>query len=135
MARRRWETNQDGFDTVGRAADQPRSNGSVGMGGGSYAGYTQLLAAVTRPSHLRTLVIRQGVTSHGRDFVYRGGVHQLFTCREWTLRAALLQELEHESAPPESWPLRDALGTAHAELETWLCHLPLRSVETTERGG
>jgi putative CocE/NonD family hydrolase len=127
-----WGGNHDGQETVEWAAHQSWSNGSVGMGGGSYAGYTQLLAAVTRPSHLRTLVIRQGLTNAGRDLVYRGGVHQLLQCREWMVRAALLQELEHESAPPESRPLRDALRIVHADLETWLRHLPVRSFPPIE---
>ena len=39
----------DGYDTVEWAAEQPWSNGRVGMLGASYMGYTQWLAAIARP--------------------------------------------------------------------------------------
>src|ERR1700761_4700464 len=42
----------DGYDTVEWAAAQPWSNGRGGVFGASYMGYTQWLAAVTRPPHL-----------------------------------------------------------------------------------
>jgi putative CocE/NonD family hydrolase len=127
-----WGTNRDGFDTIEWAAGQSWSNGIVGMSGGSYAGLTQYLAAPTRPPHLRALAVRQGIADPPGDIVYRGGVHQLYTLREWTLRAALLQELEHESTPTELWPRRDRIRTALAELEHWLWHLPLASFPPIE---
>ena len=40
----------DGYDTVEWAAEQPWSNGRVGMFGASYMGYTQWLAAIARPA-------------------------------------------------------------------------------------
>ncbi len=46
----------DGYDTVEWAAAQPWSNGRVGVFGASYMGYTQWLAAVARPPHLRAML-------------------------------------------------------------------------------
>lgn len=46
----------DGYDTVEWAAGQPWSNGQVGVFGASYMGYTQWLAAVARPPHLRAML-------------------------------------------------------------------------------
>lgn len=42
----------DGYDTVEWAAQQPWSNGEVGMYGISYGGMTQWMAALSRPPHL-----------------------------------------------------------------------------------
>jgi uncharacterized protein len=42
----------DSYDTVEWAADQPWSNGRVGMFGVSYSGMTQWTAALARPPHL-----------------------------------------------------------------------------------
>src|SRR6201996_5012505 len=46
----------DGYDTVEWAAEQPWSNGRVGVFGASYMGYTQWLAAVARPPHLAAML-------------------------------------------------------------------------------
>ncbi len=47
---------QDGYDTIEWLAEQPWSNGKVGMIGGSYVGWVQLWAAVERPPHLITII-------------------------------------------------------------------------------
>lgn len=46
----------DGYDAVEWIAAQPWCTGAVGMDGHSYAGMTQLTAAVARPPHLRCIV-------------------------------------------------------------------------------
>jgi putative CocE/NonD family hydrolase len=43
---------EDGYDTVEWAAEQPWSNGKVGVFGASYMGYTQWQAAIARPLSL-----------------------------------------------------------------------------------
>jgi putative CocE/NonD family hydrolase len=127
-----WGTNRDGFDTIEWAAAQPWSNGVVGMSGGSFAGCAAYLAAAARPPHLRALVVRQGMADPGGDTVYRGGVHQLGMLRDWILRAVLLPELEQASTPPELSARRERISGAHAQLERWLRHLPLRSFPPIE---
>jgi len=124
--------NQDGFDTIEWAAVQPWSNGDVGMYGGSYAGGTAYLAATTRPPHLQSVVVRQGLADAGSPAFYRGGVHQLVIYRDWILRALLLAELEHESTPPERLGDRERIQSAYEKLETWLRHLPLASFPPIE---
>lgn len=53
---RPWIEFEDGYDTVEWLAAQPWATGTIGMMGGSYAGFTQWAAARERPPHLRTLV-------------------------------------------------------------------------------
>ncbi len=47
---------EDGYDVVEWLAQQPWSNGKVGMWGGSYAGYDQWTVAKEFPPHLTTIV-------------------------------------------------------------------------------
>ena len=47
---------EDGYDVVEWLAQQPWSNGKVGMWGGSYAGYDQWAVAKEFPPHLTTIV-------------------------------------------------------------------------------
>ncbi len=47
---------QDGYDTVEWLAQQPWSNGNVGMMGASYSGFTALQVATHRPAHLKAIV-------------------------------------------------------------------------------
>lgn len=46
----------DGYDTIAWIADQPWSNGAVGMDGSSYGGMTQLTAAATQPPPLKCII-------------------------------------------------------------------------------
>lgn len=47
---------RDGYDTIAWLANQPWSNGKVGMLGGSYLGWVQMYAAVEKPPALAALV-------------------------------------------------------------------------------
>ena len=47
---------QDGYDAVEWLAQQPWSNGNVGMMGASYSGFTSLQVATHRPPHLKAIV-------------------------------------------------------------------------------
>ena len=47
---------KDGYDTIEWAAAQPWSNGKVGTTGGSYLGWTQVLAATLKPPALAAMV-------------------------------------------------------------------------------
>ena len=48
-------TGEDGYDTVEWIATQPWSNGRIGTVGSSYAGITQVRAALERPPHLTAI--------------------------------------------------------------------------------
>jgi len=49
------QQGQDGYDTIEWIAAQPWSNGRVGTVGSSYAGITQVRAALERPPHLAAI--------------------------------------------------------------------------------
>ncbi len=52
----RVNEGRDGYDTIEWIAQQPWSNGKIGMMGGSYGGTVQWLAARERPPHLTTII-------------------------------------------------------------------------------
>lgn len=64
----------DGYDTVQWLAQQPWSNGKVGMTGASAMGYAAVLAASTNPPALKAAFV--AVTPHSRfhEYSYPGGV-------------------------------------------------------------
>lgn len=80
-------TNQDGFDTIEWLAAQPWCTGRVGMFGGSYAGATQLRAAVAAPPHLAALVVRQAPASPLQS-VRPNGVYQMTEGGGWIVEQA-----------------------------------------------
>ncbi|HLG62604.1 MAG TPA: CocE/NonD family hydrolase [Ktedonosporobacter sp.] len=79
----------DGFDTVAWAAELPYSNGSVGMYGASYYGYTQWLAAIHQPPALKAMVpyITWNDPFNGGSF--RGGAYELGKAANWNLSMGL----------------------------------------------
>lgn len=88
-----WGENQDGYDTVEWLAAQSWCSGRVGMFGGSYAGATQLRAAVAAPPHLSALVVRQAPASPLQS-IRPNGVYQMTEGGGWIVeqtRQALLQ--------------------------------------------
>ena len=68
----KWGT--DGYDAVEWTADQPWSNGKVGMANWSYAGLSQVLTAVNNPPHLKAIAPGMAVTDQWRDVGSPGGV-------------------------------------------------------------
>jgi uncharacterized protein len=130
-----WGQHRDGYDTVAWAAAQPWSDGDVGMSGGSYSGYTQYLAAPTRPPHLKAMCVRQGLTDAHRDLVYPGGAHSLHTLRLWALRSMLIPEHKHPSGRSRPGADIARLEEALAKLERLCRQLPLTSCPPLEEGG
>lgn len=76
---------QDGYETVEWAAGLPGANGRVGMYGFSYAGATQMLAAVMQPPHLTC--IAPGFTSadYYDHWTYQGGALSLAFSMSWAV--------------------------------------------------
>ncbi|MCD2257046.1 CocE/NonD family hydrolase [Lactobacillus sp. CC-MHH1034] len=68
----RHET-EDGNDTLNWIADQPWSNGSIGMIGGSYLGYVQWAAAVNNNPHLKAIVSLVTAGGPFTDALRKGG--------------------------------------------------------------
>jgi hypothetical protein len=128
----------DGYDTVQWLADQPYSNGRVGMYGASYFGATQLLAATARPPALKALAPQVTASDYHDTWIYQGGALQLGFTLYWALglaSAELLRrqhagetldveakELQQLLADPQrafrSRPLAD-IGALHTLLPAW----------------
>jgi len=85
--RGRWESDgewyplvnegPDGFDTIEWIASQPWCDGSVGMYGASYGGWTQWAAARERPKPLRTMVSTAAVGRWFQEMQYYDGIFRL----------------------------------------------------------
>ncbi len=103
---------KDGYDSVEWVAQQPWSNGQVGMFGGSYVGYTQLAAASTRPPSLKTII--PAITFCDPYLVmYGGGALALGTGVSWGLLAgAQMAILRHPGSDAEKERLMGQLVAA-----------------------
>jgi putative CocE/NonD family hydrolase len=82
----------DGYDTVEWAAQQPWSDGNVGIYGASGMGLTGLQALVSAPPHLRAaFVYAAGVDLH-EGKIWSRGVLELGFATHWTLFSFRLDE-------------------------------------------
>jgi putative CocE/NonD family hydrolase len=121
---------QDGYDTIEWIAQQPWSNGRVGMVGGSYQGLTQWAAASTCPPHLTCIVPQETPVNHYENAVYRGGAMQLGVYYPWALYCDDRGECQHipRQQLPELFrtlPLAEADRAAVREIphwRTWVAH-------------
>lgn len=82
------EDGEDGRDVVEWIAEQPWSNGKVGMRGGSYGGYNQWVTARYFPENLATIV---PIASpyHGIDFPMNYNVQYPYSIRWLTLTSGV----------------------------------------------
>jgi uncharacterized protein len=83
----------DGADAVGWAAEQPWSNGVVGMYGMSYMGQAAWLAAASGPPALRAIATATAPNDLLEDHLRRGGALQLGLLAMWSLIAIAPNEL------------------------------------------
>lgn len=74
---------EDGYDTIEWAARLPGANGKVGMYGFSYAGATQLLAAVLRPPSLVTICPALTGSQYYDGWTYQRGAFSLAFAASW----------------------------------------------------
>ncbi len=103
-----WEAfrheGKDGYDTVEWAAGLPGSNGNVGMWGASYFGFTQWMAAVQAPPHLKAIMpmITWADVRNGPS--WRGGAFELGLFASWQIASVSLDVLlkrYRNASPPE----------------------------------
>jgi len=73
----------DGYDTVEWIAEQPWSDGNVGMNNGSYLGMTQLAAASRRPPHLKAIAPHVPTANMFRETPYNGGIFMRYHMLNW----------------------------------------------------
>ena len=91
----------DGYDTVEWAAAQPWCNGRVGMFGSSYMGYTQWLAAVTRPPHLEVFLPECCAADYWCASFDSDGGFRISTRVSWTANVV--------AAMAEAWGIHDPI--------------------------
>ena len=77
----------DGYDTVQWAAEQPWSDGSVGIFGLSYMAQCSLLAASRRPPALRAVAALESPDNATGGDRYRGGALGLGVLAGWVMQA------------------------------------------------
>ena len=78
----------DGYDTVEWAAEQPWSNGRVGVYGSSYHGVTALQTVVADPPHLEAALAYLTGANYHDGWVYSSGAFELGFAFWWVLYLA-----------------------------------------------
>lgn len=81
-----FQEGQDGYDSIEWVAQQPWSNGKVGMMGPSYLGTVQWLAAREKPPHLVCIAPTSAIGRYMQEIPYRGGVFYMGWALPWTLK-------------------------------------------------
>jgi predicted acyl esterase len=69
---------QDYYNCIEWAAQQPWSNGKVGLSGISYLAMNQWQVAALQPPHLYAMFVFEGASDYYRDMVYHGGIFCTF---------------------------------------------------------
>lgn len=114
----------DGYDTIEWLVGRSWSDGTVGMFGDSYYGFTQWAAAVAGHAALRAIVPRITTTELGTDWMYHQGVFCLYCMAEWAATTWVNERL-YEAAPDFSVrPLSELVPALHAgrrspSLDAW----------------
>ena len=75
--------DEDGYDTIEWAAEQPWSNSKVGTYGGSYVGQTQWRPATLTPPHLTAMFPIVAYSDFYHNWAYTGGAFQLGFNLRW----------------------------------------------------
>ncbi len=114
----------DGADTLGWIAEQPWSDGAVGMFGDSYYGFTQWAAVASGHPALRAIVPRFTTSRVGDDWMYHQGVFCLYTMGEWAATSWVDGSL-YELRPTFGRPLADLVpevqgGRRSASFDRWI---------------
>lgn len=114
----------DGYDTIEWAAEQPWSNGKVGMQGVSYEGTVQWLAAMAAPPHLVTIVPSVASTSIYHNWITSNGAWRLSFNLDWgaiRMESRVMQNL---------LPHSKVGGPTTISLATILGHLPITGMQS-----
>ncbi len=99
---------EDLFDTIECLADQPWSNGKVGMTGVSYLAGAQYLAASQNPPALTAINPWEAFSDWYREFAYHGGIPETgFLPRASDTISYSLNRTEDTWANAEAHPLMD----------------------------
>lgn len=127
-----FDEANDGYDTVEWAAQQPWSNGNVGVYGSSYMGVTALQAAVAAPPHLKAVLAYLTGSNYHEGWTYSGGAFELgfnfwwagYFC--WNALSRLSDAATKRQAAQE-------LVQLHSQQERFIRHLPLKEIGVFEK--
>jgi putative CocE/NonD family hydrolase len=111
----------DGYDTVEWIAQQPWSDGQVGMAGTSYVGLTQHAAAEMKPPHLKALVPAYSGGNVGMFGMRHQGAFEL-RFFNWIFG----MEAKDSPAALADPGLKATLTDVSEHVKDYLLHLPLR---------
>ena len=103
--------SNDGYDTIEWAATLDASNGMVGMFGGSYVGATQMLAAISRPPHLKAIFPYVTASEYYDGWTYQNGAWMQAFSSTWA--TGLAQDTLRRKA------------SAMAKMQEWMKQLPV----------
>ena len=122
-----WLKNRDGYDTVQWIAQQPWSDGKVGVLGGSYTGQTAYMIAPTQPPAMRALFVRESASDLYDHWVYRGGAFELGFVAAWSTRTfgPDIVARAFSSGGADDAKLRLDAALARQDKDFW--HLPLHT--------
>ena len=90
----------DGREVIEWIADQPWSNGKVGLMGHSYSGITAFMVASTRPPHLTAITTSGLIDDLYRAITYPGGVSDVGFPVLWTLGVRPAYDILGATAQP-----------------------------------
>ena len=95
----------DGYDTIEWAAALDYSNGMIGMYGGSYVGATQMLAATSKPPHLKAVFPYVTASEYYEGWTYQNGAFMQWFASSWTTGLAedTLRRKTSALARPKEW--------------------------------
>ncbi len=117
----------DGYDTVEWLAAQPWSNGNVGMFGASYFGYTQWLAAIAAPPHLKAICPNVSTSDAHESWVYQGGAFAFGFNTSWPMAFLNADEIAHSAASPQEKQQRaGTLVQMIDRMSMYFSHLPVK---------
>lgn len=120
----------DGYDTIEWISQQPWSDGTVGMWGDSYYGYTQLAAASTAHPALKAIVPRVTGTrlgalpafdDDGRTGEVEMGIHRMYMLTHFHSNDTFMWEMDWKHRPYQDSVERflEAVGERSATYDMW----------------
>ena len=89
---------KDFYDSIEWAADQPWSDGKVGLNGISYYGINQWHVASLQPPHLMAICIWEGAADWYRDMTHHGGILCTFWANWYDMQVKTVQYGSGETA-------------------------------------
>jgi len=116
---------EDGYDTIRWAADQPWSNGRVGIYGSSYHGVTTLQAVIAEPPHLEAALAYLTGANYHDGWVYSDGAFELGFNVWWILYLATDTVTRLDRSEAEREAQLDRLMELTANPETAASERPL----------